>query len=105
MILRSQGVSIVIITQFDGGHLVFRRWPKINSIRPLDKMKTIFFSLKSIGETVLNISRSQAYVTFNYIYFKSSMAGILISAHGAESIGGMTSNLKLSGETILMISR
>ena len=28
--------------KFDGGHLVFSRWPKVNNVRPLDNMKTKF---------------------------------------------------------------
>ena len=28
--------------KFDGSHLVFSRWPKVNNVRPLDNMKTKF---------------------------------------------------------------
>ena len=28
--------------KFDGSHLVFSRWPKVNKVRPLDNMKTKF---------------------------------------------------------------
>ena len=27
---------------FDGGHLVYSRWPKVSSVRPLDNMKANF---------------------------------------------------------------
>ena len=37
---RSQMLSIAYI--FDGGHLVYSRWPKVNNVRPLDNMKTKF---------------------------------------------------------------
>ena len=37
---RSQRLSIAYI--FDVGHLVFSRWPNVNSVRPLDNIKTNF---------------------------------------------------------------
>ena len=51
----------------------------------MDNMKKNL-SLKSIGETVLKISCSQAYITSNYIYLKSSMAAILVLVNGPKSI-------------------
>ena len=41
-ISHSQGVSIAYILKFNGGHLDFSRWPKINSVHPLYNMKTNF---------------------------------------------------------------
>ena len=44
-ILLSQGLSIAIsihFHKFDGSHLVFSRWPKVNNVRPLDNMKIKF---------------------------------------------------------------
>ena len=37
---RSQRLSIAYI--FDGGHLVFSKWPNVYSVRPLDNIKTNF---------------------------------------------------------------
>ena len=37
---RSQRLSIAYI--FDGGHLVFSRWPNVYSVRPLGNIKTNF---------------------------------------------------------------
>ena len=34
-------VYIIHIKKFDGGHLGFGRWPKINSVHRLDNTKTI----------------------------------------------------------------
>ena len=38
----SQGLSIAYIHKFNGSHLVFSRWPKVNNVRPLDNMKIKF---------------------------------------------------------------
>ena len=32
----------ILFKNLFGSHLGFSRWPKINSVRPLDNMKTIF---------------------------------------------------------------
>ena len=73
----TRDVHSIHFQKFDGGHLVCSRWPKKYSVCPLDNMKTNF-KFESIGEAVLKISFSQAYITFHYIYFKRLMADILI---------------------------
>ena len=40
----TRGVYSIHIKKFDGGHLGFRTWPKINSVRPYHKQ-----NLKLIG--------------------------------------------------------
>ena len=35
-------VHSIRFKKFDGGHLVFSRWPKVNNVCPLDNMKTKF---------------------------------------------------------------
>ena len=67
-------------------------------------------NLKLIGYAVLKISHSQG-VSIAYI-LKSSMAAILVFAHGPKSIASVfsvvwyhISNLKLNGEMVLKISR
>ena len=72
---------------FDRGHLVFSRWPKINSVRISGGLIS-YSKLKSIGETVLKISHSLGVYNSIYIAFilKSLIAAILFLADGLKSI-------------------
>ena len=38
----TRDVHSIHLKKFNGSHLVFSRWPKINSVRPLDNMKINF---------------------------------------------------------------
>ena len=80
----TRDVHSIHFKKFDGGHLVFSRWPKMYSVCPLDNMKTNF-KLKLTGEAVLKIQHSRAYITLYYTYFKRLMAAILILADGPKS--------------------
>ena len=62
------------IKKFDGGHLGFRTWPKINSIRPLGGMT----SYTKFEVDWLSGSKDIAFTRGIYsIYFKSLMVAIL----------------------------
>ena len=54
------------LKKFDGGHLGFSRWPKINSVYPLDNMKTIFKSKVNWGNGFKDIAFTS--ITFNSTY-------------------------------------
>ena len=52
-------VHSIHFKKFDGGHLVFSRWPNVNSIPPLDNMKTNFKFEMDWG----NISKDMAFTS------------------------------------------
>ena len=106
----SQSLSIAyILKSLMAAILVIAQGPKsIASVLLVEwHQKSI---LKSIGKTVLKISRLQG-VSIAYI-LKSSMAAILVFAHGPKSIASVffvvwyyVSKFKSIGETVLKISR
>ena len=77
------------IKKFDGNHLSFSRWPKINIICPLDNMKTIFRFEVDWENGFKHIAFTGTYNFKQNIYFKSSMAAILFLADGRKSIASI----------------
>ena len=76
----------ILFLNLDVSHLGFSRWPKINSVCPLDNMKTIFKLEVHWGNGFKDIAFTGIYKFKEYIYLKSSMAAILILAYGPKSI-------------------
>ena len=82
----SQGLSI---KKFNGGHLVFSRWPKINSVCPPNNMKTNLKFEVDWGNGFKDIAFTSTYNFKQYIYFKNLMSAILIVADVPKSIASV----------------
>ena len=82
-------LNITSFLNLDVSHLSLSRWPKFNSVRPLDNMKTIFKFEVNWGNGFKDISFTGIYKFKQYIYLKSSMAAILNLAHGSKSIASV----------------
>ena len=55
-------VHSIHFKKFDGGHLDFSRWPNVNSVPPLDYMKTNF-------KFEVNWGRGSKDIAFTSIYY------------------------------------
>ena len=76
-------VHSIHFKKFDGGHLVFSTWPNVNSVPPLDNMKTNFKFEVDWGNGSTDIAFTRL---VHSILLKRSMAAILFLADGPKSI-------------------
>ena len=79
----TRGVYSIHIKKFDGSHLGFRTWPKLNSVYPIGGMT----SETKLEVDWLRDSKDIEFTRVSIAYIlKSSIAAILVFAHGPKSI-------------------